>query len=161
MGWDKYIWRNLSFFIWGSHGGNTTEETEASAAVRDLVRSGRATTQEAMSNITLAKCRDPAFPVDDPVYYLSEYCKMDWGRPGSPTIAERVRRRVDPILKDYFMGEMYHEVPAPAATPESTPDLQAQLAATYHDEAKSNYKPTGPKFKRMDWRGLIDNPERE
>jgi hypothetical protein len=60
-----------------------------------------------------------------------------------------VRRRVEPTLKDYFMGEMYHEVPNAALD-----------ATTYNDAAKANYTPTGPKFRRMDWKGLTDNPER-
>lgn len=37
------------------------------------------------------KFRDPPFPVDDPISRF-EYYRMDWGRPGHPTIAERVRR---------------------------------------------------------------------
>jgi hypothetical protein len=148
MGWDKYLWRNLQLFNWGTHGGNTAEETSTNRAVLELIRAGRGTTAEARTNQTLAKCRDPAFSIDDPVYYLAEWCKFDWGRPGSPTIAERVRRRVEPTLKDYFMGEMHHAVPAATLN-----------ATTYNDAARKNYTPTGPKFKRMDWKGLTNYPE--
>ncbi len=153
MGWDKYIWRNASFFAWGQHGENTTEETASNTALLGIVRSGNATTEYAKANFQLAKLRDSMFPVDDPVYYLGEWHKFDWGRPrpggtAGVTIAERVRRRVEPILKDYFMGETFHEVPSSVNT-----------AETYHDAAKAGYTPTGPKFKRMDWKGLTDNPE--
>ena len=154
MGWDKYLWRNLNFFNWGSHGGTTTEETSTSTTVAGIIRSGKANSDTAKATVALAKCRDPMFPVDDPVYYLAEWHKFDWGRPGSPTIAERVKRRVEPILKDYFMGEMYHTVPASNTN-------SATAASTYHNAAKEAYTPTGPKFKRMDWKGLTDSPEIE
>jgi len=157
MGWDKYIWRNGCFFNWGSHGGNTSEETSTVTNYMRIIRSGNATTETVIAGgadaVTLAKVRDAEFPIDDPVYYLAEWHKVDWGRPGAPTIAERVRRRVEPIMKDYFMGEQYHAAPAPSSA--------ADAAAHYHDAAKAAYTPTGPKFKRMDWRGLIDNPELE
>jgi len=160
MGWDKYIWRNGHYeYAWGTHGDNTSDETSAGARLAGYIRSGTATTTTATTGTTgntgerttLAKARESMFPlVDDPVVYLAEWHKMDWGRPGAPTIAERVRRRVEPNLKDYFMGEQYHQAPASGISP-----------ATYHDAAKSAYTPTGTKWKRMDWRGLIDNPEPE
>jgi len=44
-----------------------------------------------------AKFRTPPFPVDDPRYRW-DFDRMDFGRPGHPTIAERVRRmRESPI----------------------------------------------------------------
>jgi len=44
-----------------------------------------------------ARFRTPPFPVDDPRYRW-DFDRMDWGRPGSPTIAERVRRmRESPV----------------------------------------------------------------
>jgi len=43
------------------------------------------------------KFRTPPFPVDDPRYRW-DFDRMDWGRPGHPTIAERVRRmRESPV----------------------------------------------------------------
>ena len=153
MGWDKYIWRNATWMNFGSHQG-TTEESNAARDLARLIRTGAATTETASGSDAsarlLALLRDPMFSIDDPVYYLAEWCKFDWGRPGAPTIAERVRRRVEPNLKDYFMGEQYHAIPA-----------SGNNAATYHDAAKAAYTPTGTKWKRMDWRGLIDTPEPE
>ena len=44
-----------------------------------------------------AKFRTPPFPVDDPRYRW-DFDRMDFGRPGHPTIAERVRRmRENPV----------------------------------------------------------------
>jgi hypothetical protein len=37
------------------------------------------------------KFRDPPFPIDDPISRF-EYYRMKWGRPGHPTIEERVRK---------------------------------------------------------------------
>jgi hypothetical protein len=37
------------------------------------------------------KFRDPPFPVDDPISRF-DYYRMKWGRPGHPTIEERVRK---------------------------------------------------------------------
>jgi len=43
------------------------------------------------------KFRTPPFPADDPRYRW-DFDRMDWGRPGHPTIAERVRRmRESPV----------------------------------------------------------------
>jgi len=155
MGWDTYIWNNGCFFAWGTHGSNESEATSTASRYSGYVRSGQATTENVISatgtmRTDLVKLRDPMFSIDDPVIYLSEWCKMDWGRPGADTIAERVRRRVEPNLKDYFMGEVYHAAP-----------VSGNTAASYHDAAKTGYTPSGTKWKRMDWRGLIDNPELE
>ncbi|WP_461255864.1 glucuronyl esterase domain-containing protein [Treponema sp. R80B11-R83G3] len=44
-----------------------------------------------------AKFRTPPFPADDPRYRW-DFNRMDWGRPGHPTIAERVRlMRENPV----------------------------------------------------------------
>jgi hypothetical protein len=173
-GWDTYIWLNLHDQHWGGHEGMTggTDTTYNEQRGRFL-RGDDYGTEFAKTNMHLAQMRAPFFNVDDPVTYLGDFHKMDWGRPkgvdGSsaraikavpdsfagandspnPTIATRVQRRVYPILYDYFMGEAYHAVPATSGTPHGT----------YHNAAKEAYTPVHPGFKPMDWRGLIDTPE--
>ena len=167
MGWDKYIWRNLHDLHWGGHEGTQSGVNSTLSEHRARIfKEEDYGTNIAKTSLHLAQLRTPFFPVDDPVTYLGDYHKMDWGRPKgglkstadsvagandsqNPTIATRIQRRVYPILKDYFMGEVYHAVPAVSGTPHGT----------YHDEVNANYTPTGPKFKPMDWRGLIDKPE--
>jgi hypothetical protein len=164
--WDKYIWRNGATFIWGTHGGNTGNETSdrnyhASKVFADYDKksdksfyntwSGAAAldTAAARADYNIFKFRDPLYPVDDPIGRF-DYYRANWGRPrdaaGSqtPTIAERVRKRIpDALLADYAAGE--------ASRPR--PSYQTTLPA------HPNYTPTGPQFKPMDWRGLIDDPE--
>jgi len=158
MGWDKYIWNNLHANWWGTHAGLPTTTAINQHRSRMLENEGIGTTTDfAKTNIMIAKHRDPAFPVDDPVTYIGDFHKMDFGRPGAPTIAERVKRRVWPILKDYFLGEAYHQVPSTSSQAPFTQD-------TYHNAAKDAIQSgelvlTGPKFKPMDWRGLTSNPE--
>jgi hypothetical protein len=138
---EKYIWRNGFELIWGTHGGNTGNETSDRNYHAMRIYNGEATTQYAMANPNLAKLRAPQFPIDDPISRF-EYYKMNWGRPGHPTMAERVRRRVDPVLEDYLAGEASRPFPA-----------------AYAPNTHPGYTPTGPKFKAMDWRGLLDEPE--
>jgi hypothetical protein len=166
-GWDKYIWRNAIWMNWAIHLASTGEKTAGVPYIYNAVVHGNDTTDAAMAEWNIAKFRDSPWSVDDPASRFDFY-RMDWGRPrpggklanttDAPTIAERVRRRVDPILADYYKGEMYHVKPAindPAVD-----------ASTYHDAAKAAIASgalvlTGPKFKEIDWRGLIDSPENQ
>ena len=169
---DKYIWNNAFMMTWGTHGANTGNE----GADRDyhfrkmveLARSnnggmeavtgytgndpnyregdystffGTSMTAVAKADANLIKMRTPFFQIDDPIGRY-DYARMVWGRPGHPTIAERVAKRVDPILTDYYAGEANRPFPAAFAPP-----------------VHPGYTPTGPKFKPMDWRGLLDEPE--
>jgi hypothetical protein len=143
---EKYIWRNGQLMNWGTHLSTTTEEQATRLYHLQAIADGK-TNAAAMADPNLAKLRDPMFPVDDPITAY-DYYRVTWGRPGHPSIAERIHRRVDPIMEDYYKGEMHHPRPA-----------NANNAATYQDNARAAYTPTGPKFKPMDWRGLLDNPE--
>jgi hypothetical protein len=116
----------------------------------------------AQSDITIARFRDPYFQLDDPINYISDWHKMDISRPkpdgtkGTP-INTRLERRVAPLLKDYFQGEIYHAPPARYPT---------NLGSTYHDDAKAAIQSgkltlSATKYKPMDWRGILDNPEAE
>jgi hypothetical protein len=102
---------------------------------------GEANTTFARSNMNLMKLRTPLFQIDDPIGRF-DYYRINWGRPNHPTVAERVLARVKPIIADFEAGD------AVAPTPESGGNV------LYPD-----YEPTGPKFKQMDWRGLLDEPE--
>lgn len=166
VGWDKYIWRNGIWMNWASHGAGTTEKNTAGkghAAIYTAMVEGDDNTAYALAHFNFIKFRDSPWPVDDPVTRFDFY-RMDWGRPrggipanitSNPTIGERVRRRVEPILPDYYKGEMYHAKPAV---------YPAVDARTYHNAARAAISSgalalTGPKYKTMDWRGLTDNPE--
>jgi len=165
---DKYIWNNAFAMIWGKHGQNTgNEAADRSYHFRKIIEGTRNSnggdeavtgfledpaarnsnfygsnlTAVASTDANLMKMRTPFFQVDDPIGRF-DYYRMAWGRPGHPTIADRVKARIDPIMNDYKAGEA--DRPAPAAN-----------AANTHP----SYTPTGPKFKAMDWRGLIDDPE--
>jgi hypothetical protein len=163
---EKYIWRNGFMFSWGTHGGNTGNEApdrnyHASKVFADYDKksdksfyntySGAAALDTALAtaDYNIFKFRDPLYPVDDPIGRF-DYYRANWGRPRgatgnqTPTIAERVRRRIpETLLVDYEAGE--------AARPR--PSYQTSLPP------HPNYTPQGPKFKPMDWRGLIDEPE--
>jgi hypothetical protein len=138
---EKYIWNNAFMITWGTHGGNTGNEAADRNYHAMKIFNGEATSDRALSDPNLMKLRTPVFQVDDPISRYDFY-RMTWGRPGHPTIAKRVQDRVEPILNDYVEGERNR--PFPAA-----------FAPAIHP----NYTPTGPKFKAMDWRGLLDTPE--
>jgi hypothetical protein len=147
-------------FGWGTHGGNTGNETpdrnyHASKVFADYDKksdksfyntySGAAelNTTVAKGDYNLFKFRDPLYPIDDPIGRF-DYYRAKWGRPNHPTIAERVALRIpEALLEDYVAGEATRPKPAYATTVPAHP----------------SYTPTGPKFKPMDWRGLIDSPE--
>ena len=165
---EKYLWNNAFVMTWGTHGGNTgNEAADKSYHFRKIIEGARASnggtvsgsnsvtvregeynlhfasnlTNTAKTDPNLMKMRTPFIQIDDPIGRF-DYGRMVWGRPGHPTIAERVSSRIDPIMTDYQAGEASRPFPtayAPAIHP--------------------SYTPTGPKFKAMDWRGLLDNPE--
>jgi hypothetical protein len=138
---EKYIWNNAFMMTWGTHGGNTGNETADRTYHSMRVFNGEADTTFAKANMNLMKFRIPYFQVDDPISRF-DYYRINWGRPGHPTIAERVHARVAPIVPDFEAGDALTDPP------------ESGGVVTYPD-----YEPTGPKFKEMDWRGLIDTPE--
>ena len=135
---EKYIWRNACMMTWGTHGANTGNEAADRNYHAMRIFKGEATTDFALANPNLAKLRRPQFQVDDPISRF-DYYRMTWGRPGHPTIAERVKARVDPILADFTAGSTTAPRPGAPYYPENTPTHQG--------------------FKAMDWRGLTDEPE--
>jgi hypothetical protein len=137
---EKYIWNNAFEMTWGTHGGNTGNEAADMGYHAMRIFNGDANTTFALANPNLLKLRTPPFPVDDPIGRF-DYFRMIWGRPGHPTIAERIHARIDPILDAYIAGEANRPFPAASAAP-------------VHPGT-----PTGQGFKAMDWRGLIDTPE--
>jgi hypothetical protein len=152
-------------YWWGNHAGMQSAATPSMTAARERLLSGGegiATSVDfAKTDIRIARFRDPHFLVDDPTVYITDWHKMNFSRPhpdGSPgiPISERVNRRVTPLLGDFFRGEIYHNAPARYG-----PNVSAR---TYHDAAKAAVASgtlvlNGPKYKPMDWRGLLDNPE--
>jgi hypothetical protein len=163
-GWDKYLYNNMMDMWWGNHAGMQPAAVPSMTAARTrLLRDGEGvstTVEFAKRDITIARFRDPYFQVDDPINYITDLHKMNISRPlpdgskGVP-IARRMERRVAPVLKDYFQGEIYHS--APARYPINT-------GSTYHNATRAavqsvTLRLTGPRFKPMDWRGLLDNPE--
>jgi hypothetical protein len=138
----KYIWRNAFVMTWGTHGNNTGNETADRNYHATKIFNGEAGSGSE-SDLNLLKMRYPYFPIDDPIGRFDFY-RMTWGRPGHPTIAERVKAWVDPVLTDYNVYANSMPTPVAGATPGTAP---------------ADYKATGPKFKAMDWRGLIDEPE--
>ena len=149
---DKYIWRNGFMMTWGTHGSNTGNEAADRNYHAMKIFNGEASNTTATTDPNLAKFRTPAFPVDDPVGRF-DYYRMNWGRPGHPTIAERVRARIDPILADYNAGNA--ALQTAGITGPRTNNVP------YYANTDGSYVNTGSKFKAMDWRGLIDTPEAE
>jgi hypothetical protein len=166
-GWDKYIYNNMQDYWWGNHAGMQSAAAPSMTAARTrLLQGGEGISTPvvfAKSDIKIARFRDPHFMVDDPYAYIVDWHKMHISRPrpdGTPgtPISERVSRRVTPILADFFKGEIYHNAPARYG-----PNVSAR---TYHDAARAaidggTLQLSGTKFKPMDWRGLLDNPEAE
>ncbi len=166
MGWDKYIWNNQKDFWWGVHAGLQAIAVPTIRELRSRYLSGQGTTTaNAKAQVALMRNRDPYYVHDDPVLYIGDYQKMDWGRPGHPTIAERMGKRVKPIMPAYFLGEVYHQAPSQATTPPYTYETYHNAAkAQYPNHAAPNGTPAsgglpGPRFKPLDWRGLTDEPE--
>jgi hypothetical protein len=138
---EKYIWHNGFMMTWGTHGGNNGNEGADDAYHANAIFQGNANTAYAQANSNLMKQRTPFFHVDDPISRF-DYYRMIWGRPDHPSIADRVKARVEPILADYVAGEKDRPFPTAFASP-----------------IHPSYTPVGPKFKAMDWRGLLDAPE--
>jgi len=81
------IWRNAIKFYDIPHTRITQQDQDESALVNAIYSSSQPDN----------KFRTPPFPVDDPRYRW-DFDRIDWGRPGHPTIAERVRRmRESPV----------------------------------------------------------------
>ena len=143
---QKYIWRNGFMLTWGTHGSNTGNEAADRNYHAMKIFKGEATTAVATADANFAKLRRPMFPVDDPIGRF-DYYRMTWGRPGHPTIADRVRARVEPILPDYQAG---------------ITNLTGQGITGPRPGGEPYYPSNTPAhkgFKAMDWRGLIDQPE--
>lgn len=118
----------------------------------------------AKTDIQSALWRDPFFMIDDPNVYIGDWHKFHFGRPhpdGTPglTIAEKIGNRVKPIMRDFFLGEIYHAAPARITNPPVPPHTpyHYQLAGREARDVRNEF--TGPRFKHMDWRGLLDYPE--
>jgi hypothetical protein len=62
---------------------------------------------------------------------------MNWGRPGHPTIAERVKNWIEPVFTDKDSGTYGTTGYVPGA----------------------HRTGSGTKFKAMDYRGLLDAPD--
>lgn len=144
-GTEKYIWRNGFEMIMGTHGGNTGNEAANRNYHARTIFEGNANTAYATVNSNLYKMREPRFQVDDPASRF-DYYRMKFGRPGHPTIAERVAARVEPILDDYKAAEQNRPIPAIGMEPK-------------YPKYPQGYTPSGRGFKPMDWRGLTDTPE--
>jgi hypothetical protein len=164
-GWDKYLYNNMQDYWWGNHAGMQGAATPSMTAARTRYLQGgegiATPVDVAKSDIRIARFRDPHFLVDDPTAYITDWYKMDISRPrpdgslGVP-LSERVSRRVTPLLKDFFQGEIYHNAPARYG-----PNVSAR---TYHNAARQAIESgalvlSGPKYKAMDWRGLLETPE--
>lgn len=140
----KYVFRNGIVMTWGDHGGNTGNEAADRNYHASKIFDGSTDNATASAaDAQLAKMRSPWFSIDDPIGRF-DYYRMTWGRPNHPSIADRVKLRVEPTLADYNAW-MALNPPAPAV--DGPTDI------------KMNYTPTGPKYKAMDWRGLTDAPE--
>jgi hypothetical protein len=157
---NKYIWRNAFVMTWGTHGSSTGNEAAdrnyhakkifdsfgektAENTVLESITTDATDLSGSESDLNLLKMRFPYFHIDDPIGRF-DYYRVTWGRPGAPTIAERVKNWVDPILPAY--NEWVKVAPAPAAGPNTN------VQGSYTEVST-------PKFKAMDWRGLIDTPE--
>jgi hypothetical protein len=185
----KYIWRNGATFIWGTHGSNTGNEApdrnyhaklvfqdyDAKAGISGgvpLPDSGSIPPAE----YNLFKIRDPIYHVDDPLGRF-DYYRMNWGRPGHPSIAGRVSRRIpDALLVAYvedevnrprpwtYGGAQYNvnstvvTVPNPPVNGDGT-TIPTSVTVNYTNWKTQAAAPSVPRFKPMDWRGLIDTPE--
>jgi len=78
------IWRNaIKFYDIGHQ--RITQHIQDESALVNAIYSGTQPHE---------KFRTPPFPVDDPRYRW-DFNRMDWGRPGHPTIAERVKKMRD------------------------------------------------------------------
>jgi hypothetical protein len=79
---ELYLWRNGIWLNDATHGAGGSYENN------DKGHFAQAVYKRQLPN---AKFRQPPFPIDDPQFRFDFY-KMEWGAPGHPSIAERVRR---------------------------------------------------------------------
>jgi len=134
------------------------------------------------SDYNIFKVRDPIMQVDDPLGRF-DYYRMPWGRPNHPTIAERVKRRLpDALIAAYEADEInrpsawtYGSITygtqagtkiavtnPPASGTGIGPDgngIPESITVSYNNWKTKAAAPDVPRFKVMDWRGLIDTPE--
>jgi hypothetical protein len=185
----KYIWRNGAIFTWGTHGSNTGNEApdrnyHANKVFEDFdAKAGRAGAAPLPNSGTtppddynLFKFRDPAYQVDDPIGRF-DYYRVNWGRPDHPSIADRVRSRLpDELIAAYeadeinrpqpwtYGGAQYSvsstvvTVPNPPVNGDGTL-IPSTVTVSYTGWKTQAAAPNVPRFKPMDWRGLIDTPE--
>jgi hypothetical protein len=129
------------------------------------------------SDYHLFKIRDPAYNVDDPIGRF-DYYRVNWGRPNHPSVADRIRSRLpDALIAAYeadevnrpapwtYGGPQYNAsspvvtVPNPPVTGTGENGIPSTVTVTYTDWKTPAAAPNVPRFKAMDWRGLIDTPE--
>jgi hypothetical protein len=105
---------------------------------------------------------------------------MTWGRPEHPSIAERVKHRLpDALIAAYEADEVHRPQPwtyggaqynvdspvitvpnpPPAAGDGTTVPSSVTVTGNYTGWHTPQAAPNVPRFKPMDWRGLIDSPE--
>jgi hypothetical protein len=82
---DLFIWRNTIKIYDQTHG-----PTAESGDYGDVMKAQLEYYIPRDPNFP-EKFRDPPFPIDDPISRF-DYYRMKWGRPGHPTIEERVRK---------------------------------------------------------------------
>ena len=89
------IWRNTIKMYHITHGHQSYQDADERALIDNLWAETPKTEQELKA--ALMKLRTPPFPIDDPRYRF-DFNRMDVGRPGHPTIAERVyKMRNSPV----------------------------------------------------------------
>jgi hypothetical protein len=189
----KYVWRNGATWTWGTHGSNTGNEApdrnyHASLVFKDYdakagIAGGVALPDSGSvppADYNLFKIRDPVYNVDDPIGRF-DYYRITWGRPGHPTVAERVRSRLpDALIAAYeadeihrpqpwtYGGPLYQadiavvtvpNPPPPAGDGTTIPSTVTVVNGPYDSWKTQEAAPGVPRFKPMDWRGLIDSPE--
>jgi hypothetical protein len=129
------------------------------------------------ADYNLFKIRDPIYNVDDPIGRF-DYYRVNWGRPNHPSVADRVRGRLpDALIAAYEADEVHRQlywtyggsaysvesevVTVPNPPPETGDGMTIPSSVTvdYTGWRTPQAAPDVPRFKPMDWRGLIDTPE--
>jgi hypothetical protein len=187
----KYIWRSGTMFTLGQHTLNVGNEGpdrnyhatlvfkdyDAKAGISggvELPSSGNTPPND----YHLFKLRDPLYQIDDPIGRF-DYYRINWGRPGHPSVAERVKRRLpDELIAAYETDEIHRPTPwtygSTSYTVDSNPNrniipnppqngdgtlVPSIVRIDYNEWHTIEQAPNVPRFKPMDWRGLIDEPE--